>query len=476
MSHTELVYKANPTPQKFHADHHFVRALMGAVGTGKSVACCMEIMVRALQQAPSPLDGIRRSRWAVIRNTYPELKTTTIKTWEHLFKPEIFGRVKKDIPLTHHIKINDIDLEVIFLSMDSEDDARKLASLEVTGIWINEAREVHKKTFTTALERVGRYPAMIDGGATWWGVILDTNPPDTESWWYKNFEVNRSPKHQIYKYPSGLIRVNGEWQTNPEAENIKNLPPDYYLNMITGKNDDEIKVQVLGQYGFVMDGKPVHPEYNDTIHLSAKELHADETIEIGLGWDFGLTPACIVTQLTPRGQLMILDELWSEDMGLASFAEDVVIKHLDKYYPFWRKNYRSIHDPSGANRSQTDEKSCQDILKALDIKSVSALSNDPTFRREGLKYFLRRLIDGQPAFIVSSRCTLIRKGLLGGFQYAKIKAGSEDRFHEKPLKNIYSHSCEALEYIASEYSSENKKPAKSYVKLNEIMRGNPMGF
>jgi hypothetical protein len=475
LSATEINYIANPTPQKFHADSVFVRALMGAVGTGKSVACCMEIMIRALQQRPSPIDGIRRSRWAIIRNTYPELKTTTIKTWEHLFKPAIFGKVKKDIPLNHHIQIDDVDLEIIFLSMDSPDDASKLASLEVTGIWINEAREIHKKTFTTALERVGRYPAMSDGGASWWGVICDTNPPDTDSWWYDMFEVKKPDNFCIYKYPPGLIKVNDDWQTNPEAENIENLPKDYYLNMISGKNEDEIKVQVLGQYGFVMDGKPVHPEYNDNIHFSNKELKANPELEIGFGWDFGLTPACAIVQLTPRGQLMVLDELWSEDMGISSFSKDVVINHLNQHYPFWKKKYYSAHDPAGNQRVQTDEKTCQLILAENNIKSIGAHTNAELARREALKYFLNKMVDGQPAFIISNKCKMIRKGLMGGFQYARVKSGNDDRFHDKPKKNIYSHIIEGLEYVAMNYCADSKKPPPSGKKPNKFLKGNPMG-
>ena len=57
-----------------------VRGIMGPIGSGKSVACCAEIMMRSCEQAPGR-DGVRRTRWAIIRNTYPELKSTTIKTW-----------------------------------------------------------------------------------------------------------------------------------------------------------------------------------------------------------------------------------------------------------------------------------------------------------------------------------------------------------------------------------------------------------
>ena len=66
------------TIKKFMKSDHFFRGLRGPVGSGKSVACWIEIFRRALAQEPGP-DGIRRTRMAIIRNTNPQLKTTTIK-------------------------------------------------------------------------------------------------------------------------------------------------------------------------------------------------------------------------------------------------------------------------------------------------------------------------------------------------------------------------------------------------------------
>ena len=70
---------AGPVVEAYHASDSFVRGLMGPVGSSKSSASCVEIFRRACEQKPS--NGVRRSRWAIIRNTYPELKSTTIKTW-----------------------------------------------------------------------------------------------------------------------------------------------------------------------------------------------------------------------------------------------------------------------------------------------------------------------------------------------------------------------------------------------------------
>ena len=58
--------------KQFMKDDTFFRGIRGPVGSGKSVGCCVEVFRRALQQEKNS-EGIRRSRWAIIRNTYKEL-------------------------------------------------------------------------------------------------------------------------------------------------------------------------------------------------------------------------------------------------------------------------------------------------------------------------------------------------------------------------------------------------------------------
>lgn len=484
MADYALDYHATDTACDFHNDDSFVRLLFGAVGCGKSVACCVEPLIRGIQQAPGA-DGIRRTRGAVIRNTYPELKSTTIKTWLSWYPEEKFGKIKWDSPITQLIKFNDVEIEVFFMPVDSADDVDKLMSLELTWAYINELQFINKKVFKVCQQRVNRYPSKKDGAAlSWSGVFADTNPPDSDHWIYKLFEENLPKNHKIFRYQSPLIKyeeppndgrvhaisMNGTaYSTDMSVDYIEiQNDPNYWLNLVPGSTDEEIKVNLMGKYGVVIDGKPVHQTYNDSIHYPQKTLEANPLIELGLGWDFGLTPACAIVQLSAHGQLQVIDELWTEDMDLRDFAGNVVIPHLDRYYPFWRKNYRSRNDPAGSARVQTDGKACEDILKELGIKSDSADNNNPTPRRDGLKYFLGRLTGGEPAFVVSNKAPMIRKGLMGAYQYARVRVGGEERYHEKPLKNIYSHICEGLEYIAMEYSSEHKKPTPTPGKSNRI--------
>lgn len=420
-----------PTIGRFFDSTAFVRGLRGPVGSGKSTACCFEIMRRASEQAKAP-DGIRHSRWAVIRNTYPELKTTTIKTW-HGLVPQTLGRWVDQGPPTHHLRFDDTDLEVMFLALDSPGDVAKLLSLELTGAWINEAREVPKAVLDALTTRVGRYPSARTGGPSWFGVIMDTNPPDTDHWWYKLAEETRPDGFEFFAQPSGL---------SPQAENIPNLPAGYYSRQVAGKTDDWVRVYVHGEYGFVQDGKAVVPEYRDGLHCKAFEL--DPRLPLVIGADFGLTPAAVIGQRASTGQVRWRYEVVTEDMGAKKFSGELkafIGRHLSAF-----TIERMVGDPSGDNRSQTDETTVFQILKSEGLAFQPASTNDFTIRRDAVGHSFSRLIDGEPACIIHPDCAVLRKGLMGGYQMARIQVAGAERYQDKPVKNMFSHVCEAQQY------------------------------
>jgi len=70
----EFKYKPDGDVLKsFMKNPTFFRGIRGPVGSGKSVGCCVEVFRRALEQEKGA-DGIRHSRWAIIRNTNPQLR------------------------------------------------------------------------------------------------------------------------------------------------------------------------------------------------------------------------------------------------------------------------------------------------------------------------------------------------------------------------------------------------------------------
>ncbi len=153
-------YEAPPTLGRFLGSDAFVRCVMGPLGSGKSSACVLEILRRAMQQRHGP-DGIRRTRFAIIRNTYGELRDTTWKTFQQWIPPQL-GKFNKE-EFSFRMRFNDVDCEVLFRALDRPEDVKKLLSLELTGAYFNEFREIAKSIFELMQGRVGRYPSKLEG-------------------------------------------------------------------------------------------------------------------------------------------------------------------------------------------------------------------------------------------------------------------------------------------------------------------------
>lgn len=422
-----------PTVKRFMESSAFIRGLLGPFGSGKSSGCVIELIKRGQEQKPGP-DGIRRTRFAVIRNTYVQLKDTTINTFHQWFPPHIFGEYKHAEHKYVIKAFENVEIEILFRALDRPDQVSNLLSLELTGAWVNEAREVPWPIIEALQGRVGRFPAQRDGGPTWFGIIMDTNPPDADSKWYEFFEEkNLKPEFaQIFKQPSGL---------SDQAENLDNLPGGrkYYTNLCEGKSEEWIKVYVRGEYGFVIDGRPVFPEYEDSVHC--KECKTVPYEPIYRGWDFGLTPACVFAQLTPSGQLLVVDEMTSDSMGIEKFSDDVIM-HTSMNFP--DREFIDVGDPAGMQRSQTDEKTCFQILQSKGIDIEPGLQT-LAIRLESVRKPLTTMIAGKPGFVLHPRCRVLRKGFQGLYQFRRMQTSAE-RYTDQPDKNAASHPMDALEY------------------------------
>jgi len=460
----EFKYKPDGDVLKsFMKDNTFFRGIRGPVGSGKSVGCCVEVFRRALQQKKAS-DGKRKSRWAIIRNTNPQLRTTTIKTWLDWFPENDWGKFTWSVPYTHNIKKGEIELEVIFLALDRPEDVKKLLSLELTGIWINEAREIPKSIIDACTMRVGRYPSMRDGGPSWSGVIADTNAPEEDHWWpIMAGEVpipDHIPREQakmlvkpdnwnFFTQPCGMLEVKDEegeiqdYEENPKAENQKNILGNYYSNLIRGKTKSWIDVYVMNKLGSIQDGKPIYPMFALDAHVSKEEIAIGANLPVYVGLDFGLTPAATIGQKV-RGRWLIQQEIVAVDMGIVRFAE---VLRQELATRFSAASEVIIYgDPAGDFRAQTDESTPFHILRGAGLRAYPAPSNSVDLRLEAVSSQLTKMVEGKPAFLIDRRCQQLIKGFEGGYQYKRMEVSGE-RYSDKPDKNMFSHIHDALQYM-----------------------------
>lgn len=445
-------YVATPTMAAFHGCDDFVRGVSGPVGSSKSTGMCMELM-RRTHEMPPAVDGVRWSRWCVVRNTYRQLKDTTCRTWLEWFPEDQVGLMNWS-DMAHRIRLNlpdgtRLDLEILFRALDRPAHVRNVLSLDITGAWINEAREIPKAIVDALLDRLGRYnPGGLPQGSFWQGLIMDTNPPDEDHWWFKLAEETAPedrPGWSFFRQPGGLVETaDGSFAPNPLAENIAHLPPNYYVRNAVGKNLDHIRVYYCARYGFVKDGKPVFGEYRDETHCAAAPLEPVKGRPLLIGQDFGLTPAAVIGQRLVSGRIQIIDELVAEDMGIKRFGETLKA-HLAVRYPGYE--VEAWGDPAGDQRAQTDERTPFQILAAVGMPMRPAPSNDFLKRREAVAGLLNRLVDGRPGLLISPACKTLRKALAGGYAYKRLQVSGDERYQDKPDKGPYSHVADALQYL-----------------------------
>lgn len=453
----KIEYFPSPTFELVHADNTFVRAVLGCVGSGKSVGCIMDIVQRAMAQKPNSA-GVRKSRWALIRATYPMLKTTTIKTFQdwipHEICPITFGSPIKGFM---NISLPDntvLEAEFIFLALDKADSVEKLKSLELTGAFMNEAAELNPRILEVLKGRVGRYPAAKDGGWSWKGILMDTNPPSQSSWFYKLFEEQRPEGHRIYKQPPPLFydQLKQTYLPNPDAENVNGHVPvggsyidgyRYWLDQIPGNSPDIIKTLILGQYGAVYEGRAVYTSFSDYYHTSAGRIHGDRSRELVVGFDFGLFPAAVFTQTDKIGTLQVLDEEVGNDVTLDEFMEKQVIPKLRGRFRGYDVVF--VVDPSGGQRSARVRQSSISALKERGLRVKAAYSNAIPVRLKAVEHFLNR----RSKFLISTvDCPVLYQGFNGGYRYGKDKKTYELDKQAKPVKNEYSHPHDGLQYAA----------------------------
>lgn len=447
-----IEYTARPTAAEFHKSNAFFRLLLGPVGSGKSVACVFECLMRSMKQAPSA-DGVRRSRGAIIRNTFPELKSTTIKTWQE-WVPNDVCPIVYDVPIrgTFKQRLGDgttMELEVVFLALDRPEDVSKLLSLELTWAWLNEARELDEEVFKYLRGRVGRYPSANNGGPTWRGIFADTNAPRTTSWLYRIFEEEVPPKgdyaFEIFKQPPAVYFDSDTqgWKVNTDAENIEKLPKGYYEQQLGGNTDDYIRVMLGVEYGMTRAGKLVFPQFAERDHVAKSSIIADRNMPLILGFDFGLHPACIMAQIAKNGGLRILEELAPADEDLETFIMDYVNPLLHKKYAQFK--IHAVGDPAARGRSGLDKRTPFDVLlKFGNIRCVPAHTNNFIPRKEAVDYFLNR----RDGFLLDPKLTYLREAFGGGYVYEEIKGSGGKKHKERPIKNDASHGVDACQYIS----------------------------
>lgn len=187
-------------------------------------------------------------------------------------------------------------------------------------------------------------------------------------------------------------------------------------------------------------------------HPTNERIEAEMGLPLLRGWDFGLTPACVVAQLQ-GDKLVILHEFTEVNMGIDRFT-DKVLPMCQLLFPEWRNenDWIDFIDPAGFKRAETDETSCQQIMAGKGIRHIIPGPVKWDERKGAVDEWLEKWTKTGPAFRINkSTCPVLVRGFNGGYRYPDKVAEVEPK-DLRPIKDVHSHPHDALQYICSKVS------------------------
>jgi len=467
-----------PVASAFMGSKALVQAIQGPIGGGKTSTVFMKNIHLAARQRPSPRDGVSYYKLCVVGIDYRRLWKGTIPSWwEWMPKTEGNWTGTTDGPATHVIPMTlngqNILLTVDFVGIGDNKAEDVLRGYQPTAFLLNEADLLSEDVFTYCLGRAGRYPRAIDGGPSWRGVMMDFNAPEADSWVErrvvhadldpqvvgiieKALKAAREEGSQIdgiieyFCQPGGL---------DPNAENVENLPPGYYELQMAGQPQWYIDRMIHNKTGFSRDHKVVWPEYSDRRHCASAPIEPVKGLPLSIGVDAGGTPAATIGQQMPNGQHRVLAEVTTDPSaftGPKRFGEALNKVLKDDFGGF--KVGHATGDPSAAfGGDEEDQAWLNTLTDVTQIGFRPAQTNALTPRFEVIRLPLVANIDGDtPAYVISPRCKVLRKGLANGYRFRKRQVSGVEAYQDKVEKNEWSHVCEAEQYRmlgCSDYSA-----------------------
>ncbi len=454
--------------------------------SGKSSSNLMELYGAACTIRPCK-DGVRRSRWLIARESYPDLERTVIKTVNNWFgKLAVTRYTVPPVTRIQHDMADGTSVECEFAYMALPDKAslQSLRSFELTGAFLNEVIEMPIGVIAAVTGSLGRYPSLTDfkkedlvdkygrSIAPYRSFILaDTNPADEDHQWRLKFEDNPPPDAEVFIQEGAYLEFTEEhlavylhrlpqfkdlviprfgffYVPNPAATyaRIVNGGFNYWANMIRAAESlGDVRTLVCNKWAPTVRGKPVYDRYDEVTMLSKGDIEPfpDKPVHIGIDHS-GLHPAAVLGQMI--GPSLVLTDSLVPDYdatggtSFTEFVDEYLLPLLGSRYPGMKTDI--ILDPAIA-RSQIDKATVYDVLAARGLVGRAALTNTPKIRIDSVQ---RRMNRRQGVLIArNTNNGPLLKALRGGYHYPEALTGG---FKPEPLKNASSHVGDALGYLS----------------------------
>lgn len=306
-----------PKQREFHESTAKFRAYVGGIGSGKTIAGCMEGIKKALMYPGST--GL------IAANTFPQLEKATKKTFFELCPPELIKRKNEwEVEFTN-------DSKIYFINLSNPDSLR---GPSVLWIYMDEAADASEFAFLTLMGRL-RNDAKTVFPESAFSFFITSNP-NGKNWVYQRFFAKPSPEY------FGI-------QTTT-FDNKSNLPDNYIENLQAAYSSDMANRFLHGSFD-VFIGQ-IFGEFQEPIHVIAPiELpkHYYRFRAIDFGWSH---PTVVLWACEDhKGNLYFYREFAKSEVPAYELAEKINTLSGEEEYEY------TVGDTSGVAVSQTDGES-----------------------------------------------------------------------------------------------------------------------
>lgn len=426
--------------------------IFGPIGSGKTRSMFAKMLAVAARQPRSPRDGIRRYKWAVVRKTYRDLWSSTIKSWWKQVPQDIgIWSGGKGEPAEHALLFllpdgSELELIVDFKALGDNQDIQDLVAGYEPSSWaLDEADQLGVEAIGACIGRAGRYPDKSTHGEPWWfGVLCVSN-----AW-----EADDEEMMRLYAAPpQGMLFFRQPGGFAAGAENLHNLPAGYYDSQIdflerTGQGWKRRQL-IDNEFGYSRDGKPVFERaFSTDRHVSPVSLAHLPGRPLIIGADAGRKPAAIIGQQDDHGQWRILAELVAIGMAAPEFGQ-CLGRLLRERFGRLELVPQGWGDPASGYGTETSDETWMMIVSRESGVTFRAApgGNDIDLRLAAVEDALNAPGgQGRPGLIIDPSCTTLIRAFASGYRFRRKKVAGKV-YEDSPEKNDSSHPMDAAQNL-----------------------------
>jgi hypothetical protein len=424
----------------------------------------------------STIDGWRRYKLLVVRETYRQLWSTTIPSYLEAF-PKNLGSWSggRGDPVTHVIEFDDgqgpIEFRVEFMAF-GDDVIASMRGVQTTDIWLNETDTVPIEVLTAGIGRIDRWPGIkhFEGYPPelcgYGQIVCDFNAPDEENWTYNLFHATEQRERLMETINAGLPEGsrpivitfhNQPGYGEPGCENLQNLSASYYPRQIASMKmngrGDMLDRLVYNKITYLRAGEPVFGrEFRRRIHVNDGPLAAEPGVPLMLGLDQGFKGAAVIAQFLEPFQWRILAELHfpAERLFAAEFGRRLR-DLLDRRFPGHRieGGWGDVAGESGAAQAEENATWNRAVAKSAEfpIRPQRIGANRLQPRLEAVRAALEFMHGGEPGLLIDPSCKFLIRGFEARYVWTdQIDASGDKR--KVPNKQLTeANVMDALQYL-----------------------------